>query len=51
MTDTVINDVKAYSSDIRDIIIAIREAAKSEAKEVSVAYFNGNGEVSIKVTR
>jgi hypothetical protein len=46
-----INEIDSYSGDIQDIIIAIREVAKVEAKEIKMGYFNSKGEVSITVKR
>jgi len=46
-----INEIDSYSGDILDIIIAIREVVKVDAKEIKVGYFNGKGEVSITVKR
>lgn len=51
MMDDCINDLKRYSGEITDIVIAIRELAKADAKELSLGYFNASGEVSIKVKR
>lgn len=46
-----IDGLEIYGSEFGDIIIAIRELAKTGAKEASLGYFNGKGEVKVTVKR